>query len=188
MGMHMRVSDRFLLVPALLAGLLLAACGQSDAPDDAGSLPTNLIEVKTAEEALKGAHIPTVDPATLNDAEIRKVIGDHPHCSFRYTSSGRPVLVASRKADGTPEAGVVKLNGNLVHLEASTDARATGGGFVLAKPPLRLAVQGVPESAAPLEGRQIEADLVFEVEQRLKVGYGGFLSCSSAAPHPAPVR
>lgn len=185
----MRVNGRYFFAPAVLAGLFVAACGQSDAPDDANAPAPDLAAVKTASEALAGAHIPTLDPATLNDAEIRKVVGGQPHCSFRYTRSGRPVLVASLKPDGALDAGVVKLNGNLVPLQANGGEGQPGGdAFVLAAPPVRLSVQRPSETEAPTDGKRVEADMVFEVGQQLKVGYGGFMSCASAAPHAAAQR
>ena len=171
-------------VPALCVGLFVAACGQSDAPDDAPALPTEVAGVKTAAGALEGANVPTLDPGTLNDAEIRKVVGERPRCTFRYTSSGRPVLVAGRNPDGTFGAGLMKLNGHLVSLEPAPTVETSGsGGFVLGAPPLRLSVKRLDD--APAEQQQAPADMVFEVGQRLKVGYGGFIACGSAPPRPA---
>ena len=176
---------RFLLAPPLCVGLLVAACGQSAAPDDPTALPTEVADVRSAGEAVEGAHVPTLDPATLNDAEIGKIIGDRPHCTFRYTSSGRPVVVAGLNPDGKVAAGLVKLNGHLVPLEpASASETSAGRGFRLAAPPLRLSVQR-SNGASGAADEQAAADMVFEVGQRLKVGYGGFLTCRRETPRPS---
>jgi hypothetical protein len=176
---------------AVLVPGLLAACGQSEAPDDGPSHAPEIVRVKTAAQALEGAHVPTIDPGTLNGAEIRKVIGDQPHCTFRYTSTGNPVVVAGMDQGGSPTTGVVKVNGSLVALKpdpAATPGKA--GGFVLMADPLRLSVQPYSQAAASSKADegQVEADMVFEVGQQLKVGYGGYLECRAAAAAPAGVQ
>lgn len=176
--------------PALAAGLL-AGCGQNEAPDDAAAQAPAIERVKTAAQALVGANIPTLDPATMNDAEIRKVIGDRPRCTFRYTSSGKPVLVAGLGPGGSPEIGVAKLNGNLVSV--APDDAATGfgsGGFVLVADPVRLRVRPISQAAASAApgGSRVEADMMFEVGQALKVGYGGYLECTREPPAHAALR
>jgi hypothetical protein len=176
------------LASALSAALLVVACGQNEAPDDVPALPAESPRVSTAAQALEGAHVPTLDPATLNGAEIRKLLGDGPHCAFRYTSTGRPVLVASVAADGRPGAGVVKLNGTLVPLEAAAaEAVSADAHLVLTAAPLRLVVQRLRGTPPPTEGQQVEANMLFEVGQRLKVDYGGFLTCRSS-PRPAAAQ
>lgn len=178
----MRSDYRASAAAIVAAAMLLAACSRSGAPDDARSLPPALSAVMPAEQALAGANIPTLDPSTLADAEIDKVIGAQPHCTFRYTNAGRPVLAASLKADGAPAAGVVKLNGNLVLLQAERGAAPSGiRAIALAAPPVRLLLQW-PETAEPNPAQRVEAEMVFEVGQRLKVGYSGFVSCTSASP------
>ena len=92
-------------------------------------------------------------------------------------------MVAGLSADGRPERGATKLNGNLVVLEPG--ATATGlrpGGFELVADPVRLRVQ--PDSSADAAGGRVEAEMVFEVGQALKVGYGGYLECGAGASAP----
>ncbi len=92
----------------------LAGCSDSDAPDDARAQRAPNADVKASAQALDGAHVPTLDPATLNDAEIRKMIGSAAQCLARHTRAGPPVLALAIQADRRPGDGVVKLNGSLV--------------------------------------------------------------------------
>lgn len=172
---------------AALATALLAGCGEGPLPDDAPGHAPEPPPVQPAAQALQGAHIPTLDPATLNGAEIRKVIGLRAHCAFRYTSAGRPVLVAGLQPDGSAGVGVVKLNGSLVPLEPLPAAGTIRpGAFALAAGPVRLAVAPYADAPVPGEpGAMVEAQMVFEVGQELRVGYGGFVACTPAPPAPA---
>ena len=89
----------------LMAGLL-AACG-NEAADDVTD-PMSGEETPTvlpAGEAIAGAKVATLDPATMVDAEIQTVLGGPPRCVFRYTSFGKPVLALGGGADGAPAAG-----------------------------------------------------------------------------------
>lgn len=175
---------------ALFAATLLASCGQNQAPDDAPAPPPEIVRVEPAAQALAGAHVRTLDPATMSDAEILKVLGPRPHCTFRYTGSGKPVLVAGLDAGGSADVGVVKLNGKLVSLQP--DRAAAGlkpGGFVLAADPVRLRVQpDRPVNSSGQAGERTEAELLFEVGRELKVGYAGYLECRPGAPAPAALR
>lgn len=176
--------------PVVAIGVL-TGCSESGAPDDAPSNAPEIATVKTAAQALEGAHVPTLDPGTLNDAQIGKVIGTRPRCTFRYTSSGRPVLVAGLKPDGSPELGLIKLNGSLVPLQPGGAATEIApGGFLLVAEPVRLSVQPQPEAAtsALAGGQRVEAEMVFEVGQDLRVGYGGYLDCGPASAAHAASR
>lgn len=177
-----RTSLRLVGLVFALAGL--AGCSQSEAPDDAPSQAPEIASVKTAEQAVEGAHLPTLDAGTLNDAEIGKVIPSRPRrCTFRYTNSGRPVFVASLSPDGNLEQGLVKLNGSLVPLEPGGAAIAsTAGGFLLMSGPVRVSVQLNKEaSLATAAGQRVEADMVLEVDKKLRVGYGGYLNCAATS-------
>jgi hypothetical protein len=165
-----------------MAGLA-AACSQDGAPDEAPA-PAEMAIVKTAAQALDGAHIPTIDPATLNDAEIGRVIGNGPHCTFHYTRSGRPVLAASLVPRGR-EVGLVKLNGSLVLLRSRGVAPAAHArDFELVAEPVRLIVRRLQNAPVSVTDRRVPAEMVFDVGQELKVGYGGFLACTQEAPDP----
>lgn len=165
----------------------LTACGESDAPDDVvdATRASEIAEILPAEAALAGAHVPTLDPATMNDAEVRKAIKSGALCAFRYTRSGGPVLAASMQPDGTAGDGIVKLNGNMVALTPAPRADAgQAGGLLLHADPIRITV--TPDRTDLAQGGNgaghREANMVFEIGQRLKVGYRGYLDCSPEPP------
>lgn len=155
---------------------LLAGCGEQPAPDDE-THPVRAPEIARivpAREAIAGAHIPTLDPATMVDAEIQNMLGPGAHCEFRYTSEGRPVLAARAPSDSDAPDGVVKLNGHLVPL-TRTSAEPRSLVFVADK--IRLTV--TPDSGEQTgTARQREADVVFEVGDSLRAGYRGYYRCS----------
>lgn len=177
-------------IVAACACALSGACSQNEAPDDGTSPAPAIVRMETAEQALEGVHVPTLDPQTMNDAEIRKLIGTGPHCIFRYTSTGKPVAVVGSNPGGRPASGGVKLNGVLVPLDADPGAASDiARGVVLLSNPVRLSIQPDPQSSAspkPNAGL-VEAEMTFEVGQQLKVGYAGFLECG-AAPAVVPAR
>ncbi len=97
---------------ALAVAPAFSGCSQDAAPDDQLKLrrPADIPRVVSAEEALRGAHLPAVDPLNMEDAEIGKVLGPGPFCAFRYTSDGKPVLAWKPETDESKAAGVVKVN------------------------------------------------------------------------------
>ena len=163
-------------IAVLVALGVLAACGEDAAPDDVTE-PVHSPEIARilpAGKAIAGAHIPTLDPATMVDAEIEKVLGRGPRCEFRYTIEGRPVLAARTAAGGETPAGLVKLNGHLVPLQRET---AEAQSIVLGADPVRLAV--MPDGGVPAgNARQREANAVFEIGNGLRVGYRGYYRCT----------
>lgn len=182
-------------MPALMVlALGLAGCDQGGAPDDVVRHPraAEIARITPAEEALANAQVPKLDPATMNDAEIRKALEAGPRCQFRYTSSGRPVLVVSAQPGGPGLGGVVKLNGHLVPLQA-TPAEGGGvppGSLLLTAGPIRVTVtpDGGEQAAEAGVMPRREASMVFEVGQELKAGYRGYLGCDAGPPAGAPPR
>ena len=135
-------------------------------------------EVVSAQEALQGAHIPTLDPHTMNDAEISKALGRGPYCAFRYTSAGKPVLaIKPQDAARSQAAGVVKLNGQLVALHS----QASPGALVLTADnvQLRMTFADRQEGGEPQSEQMRTAELLFQVDQRLRVGYRGYYVCAA---------
>ncbi|MGE0372939.1 MAG: DUF6692 family protein [Gammaproteobacteria bacterium] len=188
-----------LLLPARRTGLVLAvvlgglvACDQDDAPDDVVQHPraSEIARIGSADEALANAAIARLDPATMNDAEIRKAVGTGPRCVFRYTSAGKPVLAVSSQPDGSPRVGVAKLNGYLVRLDAAADKEPARAGDTLrvSAGPIRMTINPDPrEAAADRNGVQRrETDMVFEIGEDLRVGYRGYLGCASNPPVGSP--
>lgn len=175
-----------LATAALVAGSL-AGCGQNEAPDDGPAPAPPVVRVLPAQQAIAGAEVRKLDPASLNRAEIVEVVGNGPQCIFRYTRAGKPVVVAALGTGGSPQAGVVKLNGHLVPLRADTPAGEAGPvRLALVADPVRIEIQPVQAGGDLPQpgGSQVEADLVFQVGQSLTVGYGGYLECRQQAPGP----
>ena len=164
---------RIVLFIALTAA---AACG-SEAPDDkikpirADAVPY----LVSAEEALDTSEIATIDPHTMNDAEISKVLGPGPFCAFRYVSDGKPVLAWKRRPTGSNAAAVVKVNGVLVGLQNESDM----GSNVLTADTIRLTLSGneTRQSEPGDVVRPREAKLLLEISDQLRVGYGGYSVC-----------
>lgn len=156
-----------------LAGLgLLAGCSESDAPDDdlTAIRAPGIARIVPASEAISGAHIPTLDPAPMNDAEILKALGEGPHCEFRYTSTGKPVLAVKARPNGAAQ-GVVKLNGHLVVLQSAPAENAT----VLEADRVRMTL--TPDPGEKADGSQVEATSIFEIGNDLRAGYRGYYDC-----------
>lgn len=155
----------------------LAGCGDRGAPDDdthAVRAPA-IVGVAPGGEAIAGAEVAKLDPATMNDAEIEKALGTGARCEFRYTSTGRPVLAIKPLTDGAAGEGVVKLNGHLVMLtprpgEGALRLGADGISFTLMPP-----VQDAHEGA---DGGLRQADAVFGIGSSLSAGYRGYYRCN----------
>lgn len=171
---------------------LLAGCDQAEAPDDATDHPRQpeVARMMPAKDALAGAHIPTLDPATMVEAEIRAAIGAGPRCEFRYTSAGKPILAVSEAPDGSAAAGIVKLNGKMVALTLASTERIgdRAESIQLVAEPVRMTV--TPDRGARAEAhlgaQRRVANVVFEVGQELKVGYRGYWDCVSEPPVKLP--
>lgn len=168
------------LVP-LAAALLIAGCSNRPAPDDRVGPPPRPTAPRLVDAALivGGAHVPSLDPATMHDAEIERVIGGGPRCIFRYTSGGKPVLaIPARPAAGA--AAVIKLNGDLVALQRT-------GRRAFASRPVSLTLSDLAETDGRRD-RLRPATLVFRVGEDLQVGYGGYYSCRGGRLNPPPPR
>jgi hypothetical protein len=157
-------------IAPLVAALLIAGCGDRPTPDDQVGPPPAPTAAKLVDAAaiVGGAHVPSLDPATLHEAEIERVIGAGPRCVFRYTSGGKPVL-AIPPSPSARAAAVIKLNGDLVALQR-TGRRAFASG------PVILTLSDLAETDGRRD-RLRPATLVFRVGEELRVGYGGYYSC-----------
>lgn len=153
---------------------LIASCSESDLPDDeldparGHAVP----RIVAASEAIAGANVPTLDPHTMNGAEIRKALGAEPRCIFRYTAHGRPVIGLGSAADIDLERAVIKLNGDLVVLAVE----AIGGRIRLTDEPIQITISLVD----PTEENEIgdrEAEALLEIGTELRAGYRGYYTC-----------
>lgn len=176
----------FLLLSAC-AGL--TACERNVAPSR--TPPAQHVEggtgapVLPAPEAVRTPAIARLDPETLTDADIAKVLPPGPGCRFAYTQFSPPVVVVRA---GQPAKGVVKLHGALVEVRPRTGAADLGA---LATGPT-LVADGLTLRIDPKEGEPVDpgmevrhANLIFELKQGLRVGYSGFYGCVGQAREPA---
>jgi hypothetical protein len=118
----------------------------------------------------------------MHEAEIRKALEPGPWCNFRYTTSGKPVLAFNVQSDGQASSGVVKLNGHLVVLKPASSAGAAEGNGelrLLADPVHMSVIPDARNQAIEDNARRKEANAIFEVGESLKVGYRGYLDCTS---------
>jgi hypothetical protein len=174
------------LVVGMTAGLGLAACGDARPDDKLQNIPPPPVaKLAPADVALKGANIPTLDPAPMAAAEIAKVIGRTPRCEFSYTRAGDPVLAFARGAEAGADGGVVKLNGQLIALRRGQPTEEQS--FRLDTDTLAFTIAGAdgPLTEQPSGAERVEARMVFDLSRPpgLHVGYGGYLGCTTG-----PVR
>ena len=171
---------------------VLTGCAENDAPDDIPDpmRAPEIARIAIAEEALAGAHIPTLHPATMNDAEIRKALGAGPLCEFRYSRGSRPVLAVSAHSGGVLAGGIVKVSGSLVPLTpAPVDPAAKPRTFLLVAGPIRLALSPDPGGPTGDPGAPFrDANMVFEVGQSLRTGYRGYFGCRRQPAAKSPGR
>lgn len=166
-------------------GLLwLTGCGDP-APGEGMEKPLAeepMPEVVPGPVAVGTPDIPAIDPATMNQAEIAKVVPSGPRCSFAYTAASPPVLVGGVAAAKASITGVVKLHGRLVELTAqhakTIDELRAGATFTAQG--ITLTVKPDREEGGEAEESQHRrpANLLFELDQGLHVGYRGWYTCT----------
>ena len=155
----------------LTSASLLSGCGEREAADDIINPPRSeeAARVLSGEEAIAGADIPTLDPATMVDAEIAKVLGSPAQCTFRYTSAGKPILALKGTPGGTATTAVLKVNAHLVELQPA----GGDGNLVLTSGPISVTLSADDVQAE----EKVEADMVFAIGESLRVGYSGYYQC-----------
>jgi hypothetical protein len=138
-------------------------------------------QVVPLSEALEANVLPMLDPGEIDPAEADRVLGEGLGCIFARTVESDPILVARAPQDGGAAKGLMKLNGEFVRLHSA----AGQGQEALERGP-RMVAEGVSMKVSPLAGEEAEivagaqrrpADLVFELQRGLTVGYRGFYSC-----------
>ena len=120
----------------------------------------------TLSDALSNTLISQLDLAPLSEDEAGQVLASRAACTFNRSPEADPILWADENG---PAA--VKLNGTLIDLQAADDPDA--GTVVYATDGLRVAVQPLGDAA---DWRQ-NADLVFTLDEGLRIGYRGFFAC-----------
>lgn len=166
---------------SLAVATLAAGCADRNAPDDQVTGPRSheTAKIVPAQQVLAGAHVPTLDPHTMAEAEVSKVIGSGPRCEFRYTNAGSAAVGIETSANN----GVIKLNGSIIALSpvVPADKARQAHTTVLAADPIRIEVQAdAGQGWEPLPGvRRREATMTFKVADDLRVDYRGYVDCSS---------
>lgn len=125
-------------------------------------------EPGSVEDALSNTLISQLDPAPMPRAEADRVLGAPAPCAFNRSPEADPILWASEGG-----AAAIKLNGVLVALQAAGDPQ--GGAAIFEAPGTTVTVRRLGEKA---DWRQ-NAELVFELDQGLSVGYRGFYDCDA---------
>ena len=121
------------------------------------------------EDALSNTLVSTLDLSPLPAAEADRVLGASGSCAFNRSPETDPILWTS---DGG--AAAIKLNGVLIALEAAGETAEGGAAF--SAPGALVTVRPLGDEAT---WRQ-NAELVFDLDEGLHVGYGGFYSCEAA--------
>ncbi len=122
----------------------------------------------SVEDALSNTLVSTLDLAPMPAAEADRVLETSASCRFNRSPETDPILWAS---EGGPAA--MKLNGVLVALETSGEPQE--GRVAFSAPGATVTVRPLGDDAT---WRQ-NAELVFELDEGLSVGYGGFYSCDA---------
>jgi hypothetical protein len=162
---------------ALTVAVALAGCSNDAVDDELTPMRSaDIPHVVSAQKAVSTAHVSTLDPETMNDAEVTKALGEGAFCAFRYASDGKPVLAWKQPTQGAAGTAVVKLNGLLVPLERQEKqgaAQFTADDIVMS-----LGSPQAPAVKSPNLARPTQATLTFEIRQKLRVGYGGYTVCA----------
>lgn len=180
-----RISQIFLLSAVMLGAGFLAGCGD---PAPGEGMRTPMMqgpspEVVGAQKAVSSPDIPAIDPQTMEQAEIEKVLGDVPYCGYRYTAESPPILAISDTDQGQGSQAVTKIHGRLVELSADQNPGYENlkKGLVLTAEGMEMRVvsdgESEPESAKP--GELVTAELHFSLQQGLNIGYLGWYECKA---------
>jgi hypothetical protein len=124
-------------------------------------------EPGSVDDALSRALISRLDLAPMARAEADQVLQASERCTFAWSSASDPILWTAREGS----EAVIKLNGVLVSLTAAGEVEA--GGMAFSAPGTRVSVRSLGDEADWRENAQ----LVFELDQGLTVGYGGQYVC-----------
>lgn len=154
----------------------LADRDDGGAPDDAidPALGDEPAEFMTAEAALEGAEVAGLDPATLDDVQIKEGLAGTRRCVFRYTSEGDPVFALDPDADGE-EAGLLKVNGALIRMALASSSEEM---LTYEAGDVGITLTSEQQAQGP-DADQREATMIFEIGNELRVGYGGYYRCAS---------
>jgi hypothetical protein len=123
----------------------------------------------TIQDALANTLISHLDLSPMPEAEAARVLETPGGCTFNRSPETDPILWVAANGD----RAAVKLNGILVNLVASEGLQGRAAGF--SAPGTTISVRRLDAEA---DWRQ-NADLVFELDEGLRVGYRGFYRCQA---------
>lgn len=120
-------------------------------------------------DALSRPLISQLDLSPISQDEAGQVLSSPATCAFNRSPEADPILWGDENG---PAA--IKLNGTLIVLDAVDDPQA--GTAVFGADGVTVTVQPLGDAA---DWRQ-NADLVFTLDEGLRVGYRGFFSCEAS--------
>jgi len=123
----------------------------------------------TMEDALSNTLISRLDLAPMPEAEADQVLDAVSRCTFNRSPETHPILWADQEGS----AAAIKLNGILVALEGMSETDT--GSMEFSAPGTTITIWPLGDEA---DWRQ-NADLVFELDRGLEVGYRGFYACEA---------
>ncbi|MFX0544624.1 DUF305 domain-containing protein [Roseovarius sp. S1116L3] len=135
---------------------------------EGGDAPAQIVSL---EEALSTAKVAGVDAEFLKEEEIARLFPGGAACTFYYTTES-PASLAIGEVDGAV-AGLVKLSGDLVRLEADASGQTLSAEGIT----MKLSAADDSDSLADVGSEPVEATLVLELQAGLTAGYRGFYSC-----------
>ena len=128
-------------------------------------------QVVSLDQALSTAHVAVLDPGFLTDEDIAALFPAGAACTFNYTT-GSPPALAIGEADGQT-AGLVKLSGDLVRLDAASPTEFGTDGLAI-----RIGAPGDSTAVLGTAGPDpAEAEMTLELDAGLSAGYRGFFCC-----------
>lgn len=143
-------------------------------------------KVVSPTEAVWNPDLSETDPGTLEASEVYKVLKSEPRCSFHYTQAGPPALVAGHADDDGSLTAVIKLHGRLVELMPTAAENihdlAAGDSFEAEGIVARVLPDSSEREATEDGKRQWPADMRFELDEGLSVGYQGWYRCDRPLP------
>ena len=131
-------------------------------------------KVGTVRDALNSTLIAELDPAPMPAAEADNVVEAGRRCTFRRSPAAHPILWTAQGG-----RGAMKLNGVIVALQPAATEKA-GAGAAKGQVGRRWTADGTTLTLRPLGENadwRADAELVFALDQGLRVGYRGFWSC-----------
>lgn len=123
----------------------------------------------TVRDALENTLVGHLDLAPVPKAEAGRILDAPAGCTFNRSPETDPILWVA----GSGSRAATKLNGILVDLEASGEPQNDAAKF--SAPGMTISVRELGDEA---DWRQ-DAELIFELDQGLSVGYRGFYRCAA---------